>query len=178
MKRLLVSGLLLLTTSIISCAEPVLGVCDILADLDKFSGKIVTIHGRLAPSSDVWLVPTSNCDKEIRVGSLSFQNLVAIRWPSSVIVRAQGIAVPFSEDTSSLRAFNAIVQLESAVHSDIYFTFEAYIWTRNPPLALVHPNSPNTPIGFGHLGSAPAAIVVKRLVKVEFFLKSVLIPEP
>ena len=39
--------------------------------------------------------------------------------------------------------------------------------TRKPSLSLVAPNDPTVAIGFGHLGSAPAAFVVKRILKVE-----------
>ncbi|MFZ5899454.1 MAG: hypothetical protein ACOYU7_09895, partial [Bacillota bacterium] len=43
---------------------------------------------------------------------------------------------------------------------------EGMIVTRLPLTLLVHPKSPKTPFGYGHLGIAPAMIVVKKVREI------------
>jgi|SRR5581483_2304337 len=151
--------------SLVAAQEKVQSVCEILEHLDRFSGKLVSIRAKVV---DLWLA-AEDCKADIRVEGVGFDNLIAMEWPDSAIVRLKGPKVPFTHDDRSFRRLEAVLgSTDSHTHS-IYADVEGLIVTRNPPQALVWKNlgGENIRIGFGHLGQAPAEIIVKLISNIE-----------
>lgn len=155
-----------LYASLVAAQEKVQTVCEILEHLDRFSGKLVSVRAKVL---DLWL-EAEDCKVDIRVEGVAFDNLIAVEWPDSEMVRLkQQPKVPFSHDDRSFRRLEAVLgSTDKRTHS-VYADVEGLIVTRNPPLALVWKNlgGENIRIGFGHLGQAPAEIIVKLISAIE-----------
>jgi hypothetical protein len=164
---------LLLVLQLASAQERPHSVCEVLTSLEQYSGKLITIRGYVRSSVDTWLA-AENCKTVIEVDGVSFDNLVSIQWPDPSIVNDilkgttfRGATLPFGIDGPSLDRIRAALRQRDRRSQDIYATVEGLFITRNPPLALVvKRGGVAAPIGFGHLGAAPALIIVKRISDV------------
>jgi hypothetical protein len=124
-------------------------VCRILSNLADFKGRIVTVRASIV--SQASLEADSDCLFRIRVLNVKFPNEIATDWPDSGCVEL---------------LFNGLNELHG-INPKIYATVEGLIVTRDPPLKLAYPSKPGQPFGFGHLGMAPALMVVKRVSDAE-----------
>lgn len=142
-------------------------VCEIVTNLDRYSGKLVTVRARIQSDVDVWLA-ADDCKTAIRVGELGFDNLIAVAWPNSPIVKLKGPNVEFPYDAASGDRLEAALGSRDIHTQKLYANIVGMIVTRVPPLALVI-NRPGGPVrvGFGHLGAAPAQIIVKEISNIE-----------
>jgi hypothetical protein len=114
-----------------------------------------------------------DCPKAIRVGEVEFENLISLEWPDNPAVRARGQKIPFGLDETSFLLFERTLASSNRASEDVYATFEGLLITRTPPFNLVHPRYPAQRLGFGHLGAAPAEIVVKQVSDIEIVKKTV-----
>ena len=145
-------------------ADPsVYSVCEILSHLEEFSCRPVHIRARLVADVDEWLVG-ENCPKSIEVAGTRFEDLIKLQSPSSPVA---GCRVGWSDDEESDRKIREVFRrYDGGRKVRIYVTIAGVIETRNPPYALAG-KRPGWRLGFGHLGMAPAQIIVKRVVRVE-----------
>lgn len=150
-------------------AQVNVAVCDILVNLGHYSGKMVRVSARIEGGAGAWLAPPASCPLKIRVANHDFQNLIAIAWPDSPAVQLRGPKVAFDTDKVSSKSLEQALASPGSKTQDLYGEIEGLIVTRQPPLALIGRNG--APIGFGHLGIAPAQIIVKQISNLRFRAK-------
>ncbi len=140
-------------------------VCDVLGEIERLNGAIVVVKGSLVSDVDTWLIG-DGCRKPVRVGKCSFDNLISVAWPDSRYVKRElkGRDL-FPVDRAGREKLSLALSGEFSA-ARIEVAIEGLIVTRDPMSLLVHPKSPETPAGFGHLGAAPAMIVVKRVLAI------------
>ncbi len=144
-------------------AEPeVYSVCQVLDHLQDFNCRLVRVRARLESDVDTWLAG-ENCPNVIQVNRVVFQHLIALRWPSSLLV---GCKIGFSEDEGSHRWIRAALARYKMGRDRIDVIVDGVIETRSPLRALAT-EEPVRRLGFGHLGMAPAQIIVKRIVSLK-----------
>lgn len=139
-------------------------VCDILGRLGDFTGEMVQVRTRVSSDVGDWLIAEKDCPVRIKAGRVTMDNSIAVFFPDDPIVKLSQLAVPFQTDRTSRRLLEAAV---NRPHVRIDATVEGLIVTRHPPTALVNEKNPDVALGFGHMGWAPAAIIVKRLSDVK-----------
>ncbi|QOY91469.1 hypothetical protein [Paludibaculum fermentans] len=141
-------------------------VCEALRNISDLNGAIVTIKAEFSSEVGEWLVD-NNCGPTINVSGYAFRNWIAIDWPDSKLVQMElkGKYV-FPVDTESR---NRLRRATAARRGDtnVTLTVEGLLMTRTPLSMLVNPRAPSNPRGFGHLGAAPARLVIKRILDVE-----------
>ena len=139
-------------------------VCEILTKLPEYSGKVVSVRGRIGYGGRV---EAEDCDLKIHVGEFDFPNVIAIEWADSDLVARARLALPFEMDVKSRDRFNNAANATSGRNARMYATVEGLLVTRQPPLQLVLKKNPTVRYGFGHLAQAPALIVVKQVSDFE-----------
>lgn len=144
-----------------SGAEDVYSVCQILARLQDFNCRSVRVRARLEPGLGTWLVG-ENCSKPIKVNTVVFQDLIALAWPTSLQV---GCKVDFNDDEKSGQDLEGVLGKYQPKKQRIDIIVDGVVETRSPAYGLVGKQGQR--IGFGHLGMAPAQIIVKRVVNVK-----------
>jgi len=142
-------------------------VCQVLSDLIGYSGKLVRVRGKISRTRTTFVAGV-NCPSEIRVGSVEFENIINLEWPGNSNVEARGPKVPFEFDQASFRILERALASWDRQSQEVFVTIEGLIVTRTPPFNLVHPRFPTQPIGFGHMGAAPAEFIVKRVENIQF----------
>jgi len=166
---IVVIGALLCLTSVGETARQY-SVCDVLANLEKLNGEIVIVQGRLTFGQGVWL-EGEKCAYVFKVGERIFDNIMAVEWPDSLIVEYElkGKTL-FPLDREGARLVET-ASLADRSKKEFSATIEGMIVTRLPLTRLVHRKSPSTPLGYGHLGIAPAMIVVKKVIDLKVLEK-------
>lgn len=154
---------LVLTTGPLAHGES--SVCEILTDLEKVHGTVVRVKGILVSGQSEWLVG-EKCKAPLVIGKWVFDNLVSVEWPDSrYVIRESAGMISFPVDEPGRELLREAIK-RHPIGLKIPVIIEGLIVTRIPMTALVHPKRPDTPRGFGHLGAAPAMIVVKKLVSI------------
>jgi hypothetical protein len=144
-------------------AEPrVYGVCRILDHLEDFGCRMVRVKARLVSDVGTWLAG-EGCAKKVEVSEVTFQNLIALTWPSS---RLAGCRVHFTNDADSRRKLEDVLSRYDLRTHRIDVVLDGVIETRRDRSALVI-GSPPQKMGFGHLNAAPAQIIVKRVISIK-----------
>jgi hypothetical protein len=140
---------------------PVHTVCEVLDHLQDFSCRLVRLRARLVSDVDVWLT-SDKCKKHVKIGGIQFNDLIALKWPNDPLI---GCKVPFVEDRASDEEIRRILSSYETRKAPVYIIVDGIIETRSPPHALV--SKAGSRIGFGHLGMAPAQIIVKDVIRIE-----------
>lgn len=130
-------------------------VCHILQNLNDYAGQMVSLRAKIESDVDDWLAAEKDCRADIQVGARKFRNVIALAWPSDPVLAMEKREVPFPIDRASNRLLKTALERP---HVRIYATVEGLVVTREPAYAAV---------GFGHMGIAPAQIVVKRISGIE-----------
>lgn len=151
----------LFTRLCISEQPRVYTVCEVLARLEEFSCRKVRVKARIVSGTDTWL-DGENCPKIVRVGGISFGSRIALRWPDSLLV---GCNVDFTCDHGSYSTVYTAINSVEGRNGRIDVLIDGVVETRKPPYALLSRNG--APIGFGHLGSAAAQVIVKRVIELK-----------
>jgi hypothetical protein len=118
----------------------------------------------------VWL-REDKCPIAFKVGECEFDHLIAVEWPDTPFVQHElkgKKLYPADTHGSELIRAAALADRPGVEFSAV---LEGLIVTRLPLSMLVHPKSPKTPFGYGHLGIAPAMIVVKKVIEVKIIEK-------
>jgi hypothetical protein len=152
-------------------ADVVSSPCEVLGSLDRFSGRTVTIRARLLVDVDLWLASPDFCPVALLVGKVKFQNLLALAWPDSPDVTYTKIKVPFATDQKSRDLWGDATHAAGRGNEEVVVVVEGLVVTRDPPMALVARRDDSERVGFGHLGMAPAMLIIKRVLKVEMSVR-------
>jgi hypothetical protein len=146
--------------------EPeVLSVCDILRDPVQYNGKIIAVRGFLVSTDEgSWL--HGECKEPLITNGYKWASMI---WPESPTSGFALHKAPFEEDVLAQREMWATRDREITDRRDrLWVTYIGLLETR-PTMNLevfVRPNGQRQPVGFGHLGGAPAQLLVKTVKDV------------
>jgi len=159
-------GALLIVSVYASAGQRRYGLCEVLENLDTLHGQIILFHGVDDRSS--WAeFSVPRCSHALVIAGYQFDNVIVMRHPDSLYVKKEaGNLVDFPPDTAGAEHLDKVLRAGRR-DSKFEITVEGMIITRVPLSSLVKRRDPPEPNGFGHLGMAPAMIVVKRVVGVK-----------
>jgi hypothetical protein len=140
-------------------APSVLSICALLMDPLTFNGKLVAVKGILRTYQGWWLYD-DQCPSHITVEGLQFENTIAVIRPTDP---ARIHDVQFDTDEDSLAGVRKAFGEDSTIHPRVSATIVGVLETR-AGLKLVSPVG--SPWGFGHLGAAPAQLLLKECREV------------
>ncbi len=169
MRQVVTTLIFLFATDAAAAQGNTTSVCDILRRLEWFSGRVVRVRACVQSDVDTWLA-AEKCPVVIRAGSVEFENLIALTHSGSPDVkhsRQPRITVPFTTEEASYELLFKALSTRDIKTQKVYAVVEGLIVTRDPPWALVARNDPTNRVGFGHMGMAPAMIVVKHVSNIE-----------
>jgi hypothetical protein len=136
-------------------------VCEVMDRLEDFSCRPIRLKAKLESGTDTWLVDES-CTKALHVGGITFGPTIVMRWPDSLLV---GCRIDFSTDERAYKTVYKAINSREGRNGKIELVIDGVVETRRPAHALVARNG--APIGFGHLGGAPAQIIVERVIELK-----------
>lgn len=144
-------------------APAALSVCALLKNPLAMNGKLVAVTGTLRAYQGWWLYE-DQCSSRISVEGHTFENVIAVARPTDP-VRIHD--VPFDTDEDSLVSVTNAFGKDGTIHPRVSVTFVGLFETR-ADLKLISPVGSSR--GFGHLGAAPAQLLLKecREVNVEY----------
>ena len=150
------------------CAQPpseVLTVCGLIANRDRYNGKIVTVRGIIRGGHGSWLDAASDCSHPLVT--------VGVRWPNTVYLafpdnnsRVESYHANFDVDWQSVK--KAEKELERAGYdprTDLYVeTVTGLFLTYSDLERRVSPGVPGAlRLGFGPLGEAPGQLLIRTV---------------
>jgi hypothetical protein len=150
-----------------------MSVCEVLADLAALQASVVIVRGRLESGVGTWLRAYDCKDRFFVVRECMFDTMLAFGWPDQYGVQVDferlGLSrrtrlPPHDEESGEKirRALNA-----KSPGEVLEVVAEGMIMTRLPLEDLVYPKKPCDPMGFGHLGAAPAMLIVQRVISIQ-----------
>lgn len=147
------------TTDISIALKPsppaILSVCALLKDPLAMNGKLVAVAGTLRAYQGWWLYD-DQCPSHLSIDGHEFDNLIAVSRPTD-LVRVHD--VKFDTDEDSLLGVTKAFGHDEKIHPRISVVFVGLFETR-PGLNLV--SAVGSSQGFGHLGAAPAQLLLKE----------------
>jgi hypothetical protein len=138
-------------------------VCDLFRDPVRWNGVMIQVRSpieRGAAEDGPWLTG-GHCDAGIVVKGEKFPNLIYIQDPRNRKLCLH--PVEFKRDQPSADAFSAILQSVDPTKEYVWATVIGLFETRSPLGELIQQKRPWRYNGFGHLGGAPAQIIVKTM---------------
>ena len=138
--------------------------CEILGDPVLWNGVMVRASGQLQSSSGEggpWL-SGKDCKSELLIKGERFANIIQLTDPQNDSDRIHRVEYTWDERSrSELRAAVAAMRTsKERFDIEVVGTFE----TRVPLTLLINENARFKDHGFGHMGAAPAQILVKSIV--------------
>jgi hypothetical protein len=136
-------------------APPTHSVCDLLENPLNFNGKLVAVKGLIQGGDGFWIYD-DQCPPRIRVQGRTYENIIAIANPTMPL-RLHDAEFDTDDDSVALigRAFGQDKTMRPQVSATLVGLFET-----RPGLNLTAPNGSS--LGFGHLGRAPAELLLKE----------------
>jgi hypothetical protein len=140
---------------------PVLTACEILSQRMDYNGKLVSIRARIHGTDEgVWL------DGRDCPGLITSDEYV---WPS--MISTQTSDADFTSSFEGMRKLRPkLMRLgRRAPERCIIWTYTGVFETRSTYEKVSYPNGSSTYIGFGHLGAAPAQLLLKTVDDVNIY---------
>jgi hypothetical protein len=177
--------MILLITAICSCTvsqaaedqasqqQPRLGVCEALSQPLKYDGQFVQIRGRVEGTDEGgWLVGDECPGVFVTDEHHVWPSVISLATPTSTKLGSTRIhPIDFEFDAESDRRIDAKYrELRTRVPDKcIFLTYSGLFETRRDWANAVarFPNGTTKVIGFGHLGTAPAQLILKSADSVE-----------
>jgi hypothetical protein len=157
-----------LGTQVANHQIPVLSVCEVIEHRDEYNGKMVGVRGTLKGTDEgMWLTAAADCKYKLITKGFIWPNMVSLEYPNNgskdpaehtdfdvdwTAMNTVGIAIPkgFNPETDEIiKTYVGLFQTFADLESRFYSGGE-------------HPLT----FGFGHLGAAPARILVKTVKDV------------
>jgi hypothetical protein len=140
---------------------PVL-VCDVLSDLAKFNGKIISIRGVVEGSNEgTWIIAT-RCAVRLVTDGYLWRTAIAIELPSTLFLRDD---VDFQLDRAAIEWLDhKVKQMQYKGTTDtLWLTYIGLFETKKKLEVGVDPSGKRWPDGFGHLNTAPGRLLIKTV---------------
>lgn len=149
-----------------------LTVCDVMPDLTRFDGKVVTISGILHATSHVVQLEGDGCKKHFVTKGYQWQDALMLAFTDSHLGRrltGRQIDFGFSSNKESMKLLE---KAKERVKIDIYrrqirVVIEGMILTGGAEYLVDNAPGPSSVDGFGHGGQTPGVLVVKELILAE-----------
>lgn len=133
-----------------------LSVCDVMADLLHYDGKLIRIRGRVVGTGEGSWLKGFDCPGVMKTDGYVWDSLISLEYPG---YRQQLHRVDFEHDFGSDQRIEKTYRRLRRKLPDacLAFTYSGLFETRKE----WHKMMDGTPRGFGHLSRAPSALIVK-----------------
>ena len=118
---------------------------------------VVILRG---PEGGPWL-SSKHCQSRVVINGEKFPDIIQLTDPQDRLDRLH--AVEFESDKSALAQFSGWLSYLAGKNEALYVTVIGMFETRVPLTELVQEQLPFKDNGFGHMGGAPAQILVKTM---------------
>ena len=137
-------------------------VCDVLADPLKYNGKMILLEGEIFGTDEGGWLTASSCPTQFVTGDHVWPNSVFLQNPT---YRHNLHKVNFEYDYAAEKHYFAESdKLEKKYPGrKLRWVYEGLFETRTDWAPAKYPDGATKYIGFGHLGEAPAQIIVKAI---------------
>lgn len=145
--------------------KPILSVCDLIANRNRYAGRIVLVRGIERGGHGAWLVADPACQHELVTRGVKWPNIIYLAYPDNQS-KIESYHAPFKVDWKSVERVQQEVE-RSGFDPDrdyVVKTFEGLLLTYSNLENRVTPGIPGAlRLGFGPLGEAPAQLLIKRV---------------
>ncbi|MBS1825683.1 MAG: hypothetical protein JST93_10210 [Acidobacteria bacterium] len=163
----------------------ILTVCDVMPELTKFDQKLVEISGIIQSSMEIFDLEGDSCKKYFVTKGYRWPAVLNLAYTDSYLgFRLEGKSIAFGFVTNEA-SMKLLEKARERVKIDINRRFirvviEGMILTGGPDRIVDNIMGQAFSVdGFGHMGHAPATLVIKELKKVEVVnAKGEVLPEP
>jgi hypothetical protein len=135
-----------------------LSVCEVLQDLKTYRGQIIQIRGRWTGDS-----LEGDCPTSLKTGDYEWPSAVVLTQPNSSIVESEEPA-KWKADMPAYR--RALRELERRSQDSVVATFVGRLDARDRLEVLTNNVPQPVPVGYGHLGTYPARLVIITVKEV------------
>lgn len=139
---------------------PVLTVCEVMADLDRYDGKVVVVVGRLDGTDEgAWLA--QNCGLKVTRAGREFEPSLSLVYFVGAFEPPPPLPTGFKWDRILIGRKLAEVKKTTEIHrkyKERWFACFGRLETHLPYLANINGKTFALD-GFGHLGGSPAQLV-------------------
>lgn len=153
----------------VTAQSTVVSVCDALSKRTEFNGKTISVRGEVAGSEEgAWLVARA-CSYKLVENGIEWRLIISLEYPESSTHESSG-RIASKVDWEAMRKADAKIREmkpdreKDLVTATYVGTFRTYgdLGKRTDP-------SGRNPVrfGFGHLGAAPAELIIQTIKDVE-----------
>ncbi len=135
----------------------VYSVCEVLADLASFNGKMISVRGAVLGGQGTFLV--GNCQSKLVVKGFTWPNLIWLTFPYKS-------STPFNADLATYQhVMDAVKRMHPGKNDQIVLTYLGVLESDDlaKRTSLNRMGQP-TGIGFGAQNMAPAQLVIKTVM--------------
>jgi len=138
-----------------------LTVCELMADLNAYSNRVVTVVGEYMSDPEHFSIGAESCEQPFKT--------FGYEWPTALQLRLVGgrdtpSKVPFEADTASIESFyHAVRELKAlSVQGCIEVTGMVQMKDDYSPTFTMR-GGQKRGLGFGHMNSLPGQLIVKTV---------------
>jgi hypothetical protein len=140
-------------------------VCDVLRDPLKYDGRMILLEGDLYATDEGGWMAASACPARFVTGGHVWPNSISLQWDPYDKHNLHQVGFIYDE-ASERRALAKADSLKRKYPGKrLRWIYEGLLETRRDWAAFLarYPNGTSQYIGFGHLGEAPAQLIVKAI---------------
>src|ERR1700722_7071133 len=146
-------------------SAPPLTVCDVLSKSLDYDGKLITIRGTMAGADEGAWLTGKDCPGALVTFTYTWPSVIWLEIPNSDRTYLHPVDFQYVFE-SELRQDNAYRGLGPRVDPDCFaWTYTGLFETRKDwsKAYVTYPNGTSKFLGFGHLGEAPAQLILKSV---------------
>jgi len=143
---------------------PVVSVCDAIAQRLELNGQMLAIRGVFHSGEGVWLTAYPDCGYRLVTKGVTWPNVVDLEYPNNKSTDT-GLHAPFGVDSKNIHRFEKeTARPFDPDTEDILATFVGLFQTYSDLGSRVNPNMQDPRFGFGHMGAAPARLIIQHIL--------------
>ncbi len=139
-----------------------ISVCDVIKDPLRYNGKMVAVRGYLAQTDEGAWLAEDDCPEPLKaVSGFTYRNLIWLQSAESPLALHR---VDFTLDEKALeQVFRQAERLNRGPKDRLRITYVGLLetWGNIRSCTFIGGDGKEHPGGFGHLGAAPAQLLVK-----------------
>ncbi|MBN9658996.1 MAG: hypothetical protein J0H49_12505 [Acidobacteria bacterium] len=134
-----------------------LSVCEVLADLQSYRGKVISVRGQLLRGEEGSYLTSDKCARPLETNGYTWKNPI----PLSLLPGSADIAV-------SAQSRERLIQASANTDKAVWVTYAGRLETRTS-FEMVHRGDGQVvPYGYGHLNACPAELIFTEIRDVVF----------
>jgi hypothetical protein len=146
-------------------SPPLLSVCELLIHRNEFNGKMVSVRGAIEGTNEgAWLRSSQSCKYKLVTRGITWPNVISLEYPNNESPNPEDHA-NFDVDWNAINTVGVAIPNGFNRKTDQIVKTYVGLFQTYPDLdrRLSSDKGDALKSGFGHLGGAPARILVKTV---------------